>query len=330
RSVIEKNYSNFFGVQEVDPDSKICAITGIESSLCVKLDKDSDGDAIWVLPSVKEQVELGKRLRAKENFKTLEEYADGTYLGILRMDVDGLGKVFIEGFPSMAAYEEFSNRLDIFFQVKLKEIQRRKEYADYLNIVYAGGDDIFAVGRWDRLIDFANEVRQRFAEHVNRKGISISGGIAIVDDKFPIAKAAELAGEAESAAKSFNNGAKNAFNMFGATVSWQDEFGFVESYKDKLVELCENAKMPRSIMHRLMVFADMKQRGDLSYVWNTTYFLARFRHEHEKNELVVDFCKRLESDLFKDRSRMDRNYELIALAARWAELILRKNDIENQ
>ncbi len=319
RSLLIEDYPDFFGVQDVKPDSRICAVSGVESSECVLLEKDSDGDEIYVLPSVKEQVELGKKLRDRDHFKTFEEYADNTYLGILRMDVDGLGKVFIEGFATLKAYEDFSNNLAEFFEEKLYDIQSKDKYKEYLNIVYAGGDDIFAVGRWDKLIDFANEVRKQFARHVLREGVSISGGIAIVDAKFPIAKAAILSGKAEEKAKKYNNGAKNAFNMFGTTVSWVKEFDFVEEWKNGFVELCEKEDMPTSILHKLMTFAYMKSEGNTSYVWNSVYFLARFKIG--KSKLIRDFCTSLETKLFATPN----NYELIALAARWAELTIRIN-----
>lgn len=207
KTLLIDQYDDFFKVKIIGEKQKVCAITGVESENCVKLAKDKDGDEIWVLPSVKEQVELGQKLRDKYHFKMLEEYAKDSYLGVLRMDVDGLGKVFIDGFPSMDEYKSFSKKLDIFFDAEggnLYQIKKQPKYKEDMNIVYAGGDDIFAVGRWDVVIDFAAEVRNKFVSYVNKEGGSLSGGVAIVGDKFPIAKSAELAGEAEDAAKSYD------------------------------------------------------------------------------------------------------------------------------
>ena len=253
--------------------------------------------------------------------KTFEELANNTYLGILRMDVDNLGSIFIKGLPeeqkSFAAYSTLSFLLDYFFSGYLNSIRNHTDYKDYVNILYSGGDDVFAVGSWDKLIEFAHEIRVRFEKFVGRSDISISGGIAMVGEKFPIAKAAEIAGKAEDKAKDFNNKAKNAFNLFGENISWKDEYDYVLRWKDELRKKCKNG-MPRSILHKLMLFAQLKHKGEMKYAWHTVYFLKRFS---ENNQNLKEFCEILKSELL-DLNK-PRNYELMAIAARWAELELK-------
>ena len=126
--------------------------------------------------------------------------------------------------------------LDYFFSGYLNVIRER--YKADVNILYAGGDDVFAIGRWKQLLLFARDVRTEFTRFVGRRDVTISGGIVIVDRKFPIAKAAELAGDAEDAAKKFKGEKKNALNLFGENISWEDEFNFVEgSLREKVIEL---------------------------------------------------------------------------------------------
>lgn len=255
--------------------------------------------------------------------KTFKDLADSSYLGVLRMDVDNLGSIFIKGLPdkdkSFSAYSTLSFMLDYFFSGYLNTIRGKDKYKNDVNILYSGGDDVFAVGRWNKLIEFAAEIRKDFAKFVGREDISISGGIAIVGDKFPIAKAAELAGDAESRAKTDNGAKKNAFNMFGETISWEEEFDYVEKYKKKFVELCDpkGENMPRSILHKIMIFADMKKRNEISYIWNTVYFLKRFTSG--KSDEIKSFCEELKIELL-----IPRKYELMAVAARWAEFELKK------
>jgi len=262
---------------------------------------------------------------SKNELKTFEELADKSYFGVLRMDVDNLGAIFIKGLPdedkSFSAYSTLSFMLEYFFSGYLNTIRKRDNFINDVNIIYSGGDDVFAVGKWNKLIEFAEAIRSDFKKFVGRNDISISGGIAIVGDKFPIAKAAEMAGDAESAAKKFGP-EKNAFNMFGETISWGKEFEFVKDYKSQFVELCDEKgeNMPRSILHRIMTFADMKKRGEISYVWNTAYFLKRF--SSGKSDKIKSFCRNLSTELIE----LPRNYELIALAARWTELELKKRN----
>lgn len=336
---------NLFEVQKVGGDVKVCQITGIEGAKEYTFNfKDSDGekqDVLTILPSVKEQINLGLKLRDKQHFKMLEEYADGTYLGVLRMDVDGLGARFIKGFESVRKYKDFSGKLDKFFDAENGNLHTIQEcYKEHLNIVYAGGDDIFVVGRWDKVIDFANDVRTQFAayckEALNDTSLSISGGIAIVNAKYPIAKAAEMAGEAEDAAKKYNNSKKKAFNMFGESVSWDNEFDYVKSYKDQFVTLIDKCGLSRGILHKIMTYAAIvkenqtieeenkngnnKRKPDMSYLWHTAYYLTRFMGKEKDNKVVYDFCKDLRD---KQLVKTD-NYRLVSLAARWAELELRE------
>lgn len=339
--------NDLFEVQKVGGDVKVCQITGIEGAEKYELpfkDENGDKESLYVLDSVKEQINIGVDLMKKQHFKMLEEYAENTYLGVLRMDVDNLGSKFIHSdFDSMSQYKDFSGKLDKFFDADKGNLHTiQEQYKEHLNIVYAGGDDIFVVGRWDKVIDFANDVRTQFASYckdvLNDATLSISGGVAIVNAKYPISKAAELAGDAEDAAKKYNFGKKNAFNMFGESVSWDGKKGFehVKSYKTKFVDHIRNYGLSRAILHKIIYYAamvkenlvieegkkngDYKLRPDWSYLWHTAYYLTRFMGKEKDNKPVYEFCK----DLRDNQLHSPEDYRLMSLAARWAELELRE------
>lgn len=340
---IKDHYEDFFEVNKVGGKPKVCAVTGVESEDCVLFEYDKN-DSVWVLPSVKEQIEKGVELSRRDGSKTFEDYAkssngSSTYIGILRMDVDGLGKLFADKLKTFDEYKEFSARLDAYFTNRpeigyvsnLQTIQQKALYKDFLTIIYAGGDDIFAVGRWDKIIDFAAEVRENFVEYINiddTNGVSISGGVAIVHPKFPIAKAAEMAGEAEETAKNYKDGEKNAFCMFGEAISWKDEFDYVEQYKNEFFDLITTFDMPRGILHKIVSYAAIvernkhQQKKDYSYIWHSAYYLTRLIERQKNNNQVVSFCKRLRD---KELYGKDGNFRLMSIAARWAELTLRIN-----
>lgn len=336
KDLLTENYQTFFDPISVGGKPKVCAVTGIESPDCVRMEtlcEDGDG---YVLPSVRQQILLGEELQRLERFKTFEEYAGSSDLGILRMDVDGLGKRFIDGFDSIAQYKAFSKRLVEFFENETWKIQQEPVFKPYLNIIYAGGDDLFVVGRWNKVIDFAERIHQETKERFSNDGISISGGIAVVQPKFPISKGAELAGDAENAAKSFRNGEKNAFHMLGKTVSWNQEFNYVKSFKQQFVTLIKQYDLSKGILHKLMLYSSIADQNKLrrkegkaenfSYIWHISYYLTRFMKRYESNQAVSDFCLALRDKEIDYRD--GRKLELIALAARWAELEL-KDEINN-
>ena len=93
----------------------------------------------------------------------------------------------------------------------------------------------------------------------------------------------------------------------------------MQKWKKEFVEHCtaKEKPMPRSIIHKIISFAEIMKKGDMKYVWHTVYFLKRF--SENKNDVVKAFCEKLKMEVLKS----NRNYELMAIAARWAELELR-------
>lgn len=344
-----EQYTDFFEPIAIGGNPLVCAITGIESNDCVPLvdNKPVDGKENFnVLPIVKEQIQYGEHLRDTHGFKDFEQYADGTELGVLRMDVDGLGKRFIKGFKSIEKYKEYSDSLTKFFEEGIKKLQEQSDYKDYLNIIYAGGDDLFIVGRWDKVIDFAELIHKKTESapfNINLKDediIHISGGIAIVKSKFPIAKAADLAGEAEEYAKLYDGekwgnkkyGKKNAFHMLGKTISWF-EFDYVKGYKDQFVTLITKYSLSKNILHQIMLYSSIVDKNKIlkadepknySYIWHLCYYLTRYAKRYENSMEICEFCYNLRDNELKN----ERKLELIALAARWAELLL-KDELNN-
>ena len=298
----------------------------------------------------------------KQRPKTFDELASDTYLGVLRMDVDNLGKLFISGVKeadrSFSSNATLSFLLDYFFSGYLNTIREKDIYRDCVNILYSGGDDVFAVGRWDRLISFAEEIRNEFRKFVGRDDISISGGISIVGKKFPIAKAAQMAGEAEKIAKEYRENQKNAFSMFGEVVSWNEEipdfsnyqvddllewvisnyktcseYAFVKANMTILYQLISDNVITKALLHKLMLWHFERNEGNLSYYWHTAYYLDRYvrRLNKDKYKSTIDFyrgtmVKILYGSGFNKSDKSTDYYRLMAAAARWAELELRFNE----
>lgn len=284
-------------------------------------------------------------LKSEKTFDQIAKTDKGknTLLGVLRMDIDNLGKLFIKGIDpdklSLSAYSTLSFHLELFFSGYLNEIRNKDEFKDWLNILYSGGDDLFVVGRWDKCISFAEQVRSKFRDYTQRPDIGISGGIAFVHEKFPISKAAEMAGDAESASK--QHCCKNAITFFGETISWESEFETVKDLKKELVKYIQRDKKPlsKSLLHKLILYNEIKDKHldsknknpDYSFLWHTAYYLKRFvekydRMKPEENEIYEFVISDLHEKLFTSSQNNFRYYKLAALAARWAEMELK--DIE--
>ena len=277
--------------------------------------------------------------------KTFEDLVmkDGnkTKLAILRMDVDNLGQIFINGFDekiqkkSFAGYATLSFMLEAFFCGYINNIQQLDEFKDNIQILYSGGDDLFAIGRWDAIIDFAAKVRSEFRRFVGRDDISISGGIAIVGAKYPIMKSAELAGDMEKEAKAFNGKTKNAINFFGETVSWEKEFDFVRGIKNSFAYF--DGEVNRALMHQVQKYKLIKDNGiksksnDMSYIWNSAYSITRTLERLKDSQIeAISFVDSIRNNiLHNEEFGSERYLDLLALGSRWAEYTLKIKNKKN-
>jgi CRISPR-associated protein Csm1 len=276
-----------------------------------------------------------------KKIKTFEELVDKNAsfkrLAILRMDVDNLSQIFINGFKekdengkiksdrsNFSKLSTLSFQLDLFFSGYLNQIH--KKYLDNVIVIYSGGDDLFAVGDWQAIIAFAEDIRNEFRKYAcNREDISLSGGIAMVNEKFPIAKAADLAGEAENKAKKFVE-EKNTLNFLGENISWFKEFDAAKALKDYLYDALKNEKLTKGLLQKIYVFRDMKNNNNIGWQWLSAYTFARHTKENNKDIIeklkILFFTGSIELD-GKNYQFGERAIDLLAIATRWADLIIR-------
>jgi CRISPR-associated protein Csm1 len=264
------------------------------------------------------------------------------------MDVDNLGRVFINGFDKsnrpFVRYSALSHSLDLFFRGYLNHLwSQDPEFRSCINIVYAGGDDLFAVGRWDVMIRFAQSVRKAFSEYTgHHPDLGLSGGLVLVSDKFPIAKAALLAEEAEKQAKghSFHGRTKDSITLFDHPLSWKAEFELVQLLREKLFRHITDKKLPQGFLRTLLQYEqialEQKRSGqNPSWRWHIAYQFSRMAGRIEDAE-IKNFLHDLKNGLFTERCDMTAGLdykhdrytfiELAAISARLAEFDLRTNE----
>jgi len=136
--------------------------------------------------------------RAKE-LQYCANGAPGGYVAALRADVDGLGARFHElaGEPLRAA--TLSRQLTYFFRFLSNGF-----VGERTSFVYAGGDDVFAVGAWDQVLLLAEVLRARFRTYF--ADLDVSAGIALAKVKTPLYQLAKVSGDLVEQAKSYGKG----------------------------------------------------------------------------------------------------------------------------
>lgn len=255
-------------------------------------------------------------------------------LGVLRLDVDDLGIAFSSGFVSdkdkiednlryatLSRYADLSKDISMFFKVAINKIcagdltgcvdfeekafnifgiakaQKRK-----VNIIYAGGDDLFLVGAWDEVLEVAIDINRAFKQFTNEK-LTLSAGMAMFSPTYPISKMAEIAGLLVQMSK--NKKDKNSIALFGMETNLkangQLECKHIYTWADFEMKVCKEKmnyllarlsfdgdkfnklSVGKSLIYRLMDLIQLADEDKLN-IARFAYILARMQPKQDKDE----------------------------------------------
>jgi CRISPR-associated protein Csm1 len=195
-------------------------------------------------------------------------------------------------------------------------------------MIYAGGDDFFFVGPWDRLPYLAHAIRQRFSRFTGfNPALTVSMAFSMAPDKkFPLYRVATTAGERLEEAKSYTRflggrqKLKDSFSFENCVLGWED-FEKFNLFKSKVVEALDK-KVSRSLLSILYSAVREKdystEKNELFRAWRIVYRLARLKERYKKAEEVIDDLK----DLVLEKG--NTLYKYCYPATRWAEFETRK------
>jgi CRISPR-associated protein Csm1 len=308
-----------------------------------RIDPKQRGDASLIATLKPAQVVLAERPiaklvpRAGETVLTFDELAANARgikrWGVLRMDVDNLGKLFRDGLGTQASLSRVASLsfgLRLFFEGWLPNAAEGK-LANKLYIQYAGGDDVFVVGAWDALPQFAWAVRQRFREFTGENpAFTISGGISIVEESFPLYQAAQMAGAAEDRAKHWR-AEKDAINFLDQTSDWQT---FAKTMKDaeQLADWRAAHQIPASLLQTIQTLraqikhAETQARRNKQpkpqygrWMWMAAYQLTRAAKDTQ-NEQIKNGIGEIQTTFLASNSNASAEW---GRAARWAQYLAR-------
>ena len=166
--------------------------------------------------------------RAKDTFMELAEASVGIKrLAVLRADVDNLGTTFVSGFQGADGDERYetlsrtatlSRQLSLFFKGYINKILQEGGESPFARkgprnivIVYSGGDDVFLAGAWNDVIAAFVDLKDALTRFT-QGALTISGGIGLYHDKFPINVMAQEVEYLEEVSKDLDD--KNAITLF--------------------------------------------------------------------------------------------------------------------
>jgi CRISPR-associated protein Csm1 len=240
-------------------------------------------------------------------------------LGILKADVDFLGRIFAEGLGtdrSPARVAQLSRLMDGYFAERLPWLLAHKFPAAYT--VYAGGDDFLLVLPWRFALPCALRLREDF-EHFagGNPNLTLSAGVAFAHPKQPLALVVEEAEEALSEAKAAGRNrlgvlanpgpdvlrviqakaaGRNRRGVLGRTLDWE-KLRVTLDLAERLNARVREQLLPPTFLHRMAWFAARRARAEeagevRAADWNAKWryqqarFLARLR-ESQRPELAA-------------------------------------------
>ncbi|MFN3480399.1 MAG: type III-A CRISPR-associated protein Cas10/Csm1 [Thermodesulfovibrionales bacterium] len=185
-------------------------------------------------------------------------------LGILKADVDNLGLLFACGMKkelfTLSRLATMSRQLNNYFSIYLPYILKTEEKFKNIYTVFAGGDDLFLIGPWNRIIDFAYLLNDSFREYVcGNKAITLSAGIALHKPNTPVLTISEASEKAIHTAKSKG---RNRITIFRETVTW-DDFIELKEIKEKLIDWLDSEKINNAMLFRLNEFIEMRRQEEI-------------------------------------------------------------------
>lgn len=255
-------------------------------------------------------------------------------LGVLRLDIDDLGIAFSSGFVSdkdkiednlryatLSRYADLSKDISMFFKVAINKICagdltgcvdfEEKAFNIFgiakapkrkVNIIYAGGDDLFLVGAWDEVLEVAIDINRAFKQFTNGK-LTLSAGMAMFSPTYPISKMAEIAGLLVQMSKSKKD--KNSIALFGMETNLkangQLECKHIYTWADFEMKVCKEKmnyllarlsidgdkfnklSVGKSLIYRLMDLIQLADEDKLN-IARFAYVLARMQPKQDKDE----------------------------------------------
>jgi CRISPR-associated protein Csm1 len=178
-------------------------------------------------------------------FDQLAKRAPGrSYLAYLRIDADRIGEKFRHQNGDARKTVELSNQLNDAFSSKVGALLAR-EFPD-LYPVYGGGDDLFLIGPWNAVFDFAEKYRAEFRTIRNGE-LTFSAGVALARPREHILTKSEEAEEAIHRAKV----TRDSIHALGATIPFAD-FSRVLSCARNLARLHGAGQVRSALLYNLM------------------------------------------------------------------------------
>ena len=268
---------------------------------------------------------------AVADFDQLADASEGAkWLSVLRMDVDDLGGLFRNGLGDSATISRMSTLSEsvrLFFEGYIPQLCRdynANHTPEVLELIYAGGDDLFLVGGWSAAPQIARQIRDEFRAFVGGEHVTLSGGIAVEHKKYPLYQLANDAGDALDSAKALRQ-EKDALNFLQKPMTWA-QFNQVDEWHKRLFEAVSGEKpLPSGFLTRLSEIYHLYEsdkENQRKWAWRLIYHLSRAKQMYKSHTDLIDDLRR---GLVVNHSEEGELLQFLRVIVRWTTLRTRED-----
>ena len=182
-------------------------------------------------------------------------------LGVLKADVDYLGLLMGCGLSgnrfTISRLASLSRQFHYYFALYLPDFLG-KAFPDVYT-VFAGGDDLFLIGPWNRIYELVFQLERTFSDYAcKNRAVHFSAGITLQKAQTPLNLLAE---SAEAALEKSKSKGRRRLTMFDETVTWADT-GALESIRETLETWLSQEWMTKGMLYRLNSFIAMAAKEE--------------------------------------------------------------------
>ncbi|MDK2840252.1 MAG: CRISPR-associated protein Csm1 [Thermosipho sp. (in: thermotogales)] len=220
--------------------------------------------------------------------------------GVLRGDVDNLGRIFGEGLgknPPISKKVSLSQEIEVFFGKFLEDLVKSK--TPNCSVIYSGGDDFFILGPWSDLPVIAEVISDEFKRYSGYNPyISVTMSIEVSPaKKYPVFRVANVSGENLDKAKEYkrkNGKSKDALYFFGDIIGWE-EFNEYSEKKLLMKQLIDKGVTKRFIYVLRNLFEEyISLNNGYFKVWRIYYYFSRLSERYKNaRELIMELLNKI-------------------------------------
>lgn len=225
------------------------------------------------------------------DFDQIAKLASGSrkWLGYLRIDVDHAGRQFrhLDGDPIRTW--ALSRLLNTFFAKEANDLFDRPQFQN-IYAVYGGGDDLFVIGPWSDVLDYAETLRAMLTDAVG-DALTFSAGMALARPREHILSQAEFAHEQlEHAKDELSYGrqcGRDQISALGAIADWKTFSGLLSTAK-RVTKWVNDHQIPSSFLHQSLHFhhtwkRSRKEESGDKQTFNSVRFRPLLYYQIQRN-----------------------------------------------